>query len=54
VWFVTRMKDNAIFHVTKVIVDNTRKKDSQGVLKEQYETIGFSRKISRSIKKTVG
>jgi IS4 transposase len=41
VWFVTRMKDNAIFHVTKVMVDNTRKKDAQGVLKEQYVTIGF-------------
>ena len=38
---MTRMKDNAIFHVTKVIVDNTRKKDAQGVLKEQYVTIGF-------------
>ena len=44
VWFVTRMKDNAIFHVTKVMVDNTRKKDAQGVLKEQYVTIGFPRK----------
>jgi IS4 transposase len=35
------MKDNAIFHVTKVMVDNTRKKDVQGVLKEQYVRIGF-------------
>jgi hypothetical protein len=44
VWFVTRMKDNAIFHVTKVMVDNTRKKDAQGVLKEQYFRIGCPRK----------
>jgi hypothetical protein len=35
------MKDNAIFQVTKGMVDNTRKKDAQGVLKEQYITIGF-------------
>jgi hypothetical protein len=41
VWFVTKMEDNAIFHVTKVMVDNTQKKDSQGVLKKQYVTIGF-------------
>jgi hypothetical protein len=32
VWFVTRMKDNAIFHVTKVIKDNTRKKNAKGIL----------------------
>ena len=50
-WFVTIMKDNAIFHVTKVMVDNTRKKDAQGVLKEQYVTIVFPRKILRSIEK---
>jgi len=41
VWFVTRMKDNAIFHVTKVITDNTKKKRRKGVLKEQYITIGY-------------
>jgi len=40
VWFVTRMKDNAVYHVTKVIVDNTRRKDAKGVLKEQYVTVG--------------
>ena len=39
VWFVTRMKDNADFHVTKVMVDNTRKKKAKGVLKEQYITV---------------
>ncbi len=41
VWFVTRMKDNAVFHVTKVITDNTRKRKAKGVLKEQYVTIGY-------------
>jgi hypothetical protein len=41
VWFVTRMKDNALFHVTKVITDNTRRKNVKGILKEQYITIGY-------------
>ena len=41
VWFVTRMKDNAVFHVTKVITDKTRKKNPTGILKEQYVTFGF-------------
>ncbi|ANI89011.1 hypothetical protein A9P82_07250 [Arachidicoccus ginsenosidimutans] len=40
IWFVTRMKDNAVFHVTKVLVDRTKKKNAKGVLKEQYITIG--------------
>ena len=40
VWFVTRMKDNADFHVTKVLVDKTKKKNAVGVLKEQYITVG--------------
>ncbi len=39
VWFVTRMKDNAAFHVTKVLVDKTKKKNAKGVLKEQYITV---------------
>ena len=47
VWFVTRTKDNAILHVTKVMVDNTRKKDAQVVLQEQYVTIGIPRKSWR-------
>ena len=34
IWFVTRMKDNADFHVTKVLVDKTRKRQAKGVLKE--------------------
>ncbi len=41
VWFVTRMKDNADFYVTKVITDNTKKKNVKGILKEQYITIGY-------------
>lgn len=39
IWFVTRMKDNADYHVTKVLVDKTKKKQSAGVLKEQYITV---------------
>jgi len=39
IWFVTRMKENADFHVTKVMVDNTKKKSPKGVLKEQYITV---------------
>lgn len=41
IWFVTRMKDNAVFHVTKVLTDNTRKQKAKGVLKEQYITLGI-------------
>lgn len=41
VWFVTRMKKNADFHVTKVITDNTKKKNAKGVLKDQYVTVGY-------------
>jgi hypothetical protein len=39
IWFVTRMKDNADFHVTKVLIDKTKKKNAKGVLKEQYITV---------------
>ena len=39
IWFVTRMKDNADFHVTKVLVDKTMKHNAKGVLKEQYITV---------------
>lgn len=39
IWFVTRMKDNADYHVTKVLVDKTKKKSVSGVLKEQYITV---------------
>ncbi len=41
VWFVTRMKSNAVYHVTKMITDNTRKKNAKGVLKDQYITVGY-------------
>jgi Transposase DDE domain/Domain of unknown function (DUF4372) len=39
IWFVTRMKDNADFYVTKVLMDKTKKKKAKGVLKEQYITV---------------
>ncbi|OJU23012.1 MAG: hypothetical protein BGN92_01655 [Sphingobacteriales bacterium 41-5] len=34
------MKDNAVFHVTKVLVGRTKKKNVAGVLKKQYITVG--------------
>lgn len=39
IWFVTRMKDNADYHVTKVLVDRTKKKGIKGVLREQLITV---------------
>ena len=30
VWFVTRMKDNATYHVTKVMMDKTKKEECEG------------------------
>lgn len=39
VWVVTRMNDNAVYHVTKVLIDKTKKKNAKGVLKEQYITV---------------
>ncbi len=39
IWFVTRMKDNADYHVTKVLMDKTKKRRASGVLKEQYVTV---------------
>jgi len=41
VWFVTRMKDNAVYHVTKVLVDKTKKRNAKGVVKEQLITVGY-------------
>jgi hypothetical protein len=41
IWFITRMKDNAVFHVTKVITDNTKKKNAKGVLKDQYISVSY-------------
>ncbi len=40
-WFVSRMKDNAVFQVTKVLIDKTKRKQSIGVIKEQYITVGI-------------
>ncbi|RYY42953.1 MAG: IS4 family transposase [Chitinophagaceae bacterium] len=48
IWFVTRMKENAIFHVTKVLVDNTKKKKACGVLKEQLITVGVKNKGAKT------
>jgi len=39
VWVVTRMNDNAVYHVTKVLADRTKQKNAKGVLKEQYITV---------------
>ena len=33
IWSVTRMKDNAVYHVNKAIKDNTKKKNAKGLLK---------------------
>jgi hypothetical protein len=41
IWFVTRMRDNAVFHVLKVITDRTKRKNAKGILKEQYISVGF-------------
>lgn len=41
IWFTTRMKDNANFHVTKVITDNSKKKNINGLIKEQYITVEY-------------
>lgn len=41
IWFVTRMEQNAVYHVNKVITDNTRKKEVKGVMQDQYITIGY-------------
>ena len=41
IWFVTRMKANAVFHVRKVIIDNTKKKNAKGILKEQYVSLSY-------------
>ncbi len=39
IWFVTRMRESAGYHVTKVIIDKTRQQKKQGVIKEQYITV---------------
>lgn len=53
IWFVTRMKSNAVFHVTKVLQDNTKKKNPKGVLKEQYITINYKEGITLKLRRIV-
>jgi hypothetical protein len=36
IWFVTRMKDNALYEVVKTISETTLKKGESGVLKEEH------------------
>ncbi|GAC1426407.1 MAG: hypothetical protein NVSMB7_02870 [Chitinophagaceae bacterium] len=40
IWFVTRMKDNAVYHVNKVLVDTTKRKKAKGVVREQLIMVG--------------
>jgi hypothetical protein len=39
IWFVTRERKNADYHVTKVMLDKTKKRSAKGVIKEQYITV---------------
>jgi hypothetical protein len=41
IWFVTRMKDNAVYHVCKVLKDNSKRRINKGLIREQYVTIGY-------------
>jgi len=41
IWFVTRMKTNAKYHVIKVLQDYSKKANRKGVLKEQIISIGY-------------
>ena len=50
VWFVTRMKKNAVFHVHKVITDKTKRENIKGVIKEQYVSISY-KDVDGTIKK---
>lgn len=43
IWFVTRERKNADYHVTKVMLDKTKKLKAKGVLKEQYITVGVKK-----------
>ncbi len=50
-WFVTRMKDNAVYHCTKVLVDKTKKlKKVKGVIKEQLITIGYKNEGNQEVR----
>lgn len=58
---MSRIKDNSVFHVTKVLVDKTKRKYSVEVIKEQYITVGIKTngtvterlKLRRIIYKTI-
>lgn len=41
IWFITRMKANAVYHVIKVLVDKSKRKNKKGVIKEQIVTVGY-------------
>jgi hypothetical protein len=41
IWFVTRQRENAVFHVCKVLQDNSKKLKKKGVIKEQIISIGY-------------
>lgn len=41
VWFVSRMKENAVYHVCKVLSDKTKKRRNIGVIKDQLITVGY-------------
>lgn len=45
IWFVTRERENAYFHLTKVMLDKTKKQKAKGVLKEQYITVGVKQYV---------
>jgi len=36
IWFVTRMKDNTVYQVTKILSDKTRRKNAKRVIKEEH------------------
>lgn len=50
VWFVTRMKDKSLFHVTKVITDKTARQQCKGIIKEQYITVAVRNGASPRMK----
>ena len=50
IWFVTRMKENAVFHVTKVLLDKTKKKHAKGVVKDQLITVGYKNTDGETIR----
>jgi hypothetical protein len=41
IWFVTRMKDNAVYRVTKIISNQTSKKNAKGVIKEESILLNY-------------